>query len=324
MKKTLRFIVGLSSLLLAASTVGALAETYPERPIRLIVPDRAGSTQDGLARVVMPVVSKILGQQVVIENEAGAGGIPGAARAAKMAPDGYTLFLGNSTTQAINPHIYNSLPYDPLKGFAAVAGVSNVALIMAVPTTSAATDVKSFVALTKEGKFTKYASLGPGTAAQLAMERLKMIADIKLKQIPFPSGPQPVLALGNNEIDSMFYGYSVLSPVVQAGSIKLIGIATRERSGLLPEIPTMREQGYDVVVSVWYGVFAPAGTPKDITDKLAAAITQAVKDPAVVKILNGMGSDAFPTDSPEAFTKIVEEDYKNYEQTIKEIGIEKK
>lgn len=318
----MRFLLGaaLSVMLFAPS---AYAE-YPDKPIRLIVPDRAGSTQDGLARIVMPAVSKILGQQIVIENESGAGGIPGTARAAKMAPDGYTLFLGNSSTQAVNAHIFKELPYDPLNDFVPIAGVSSVALIMALPSTSPANNVSEFVELAKEGKIDKYAHLGPGSAAQLAAEKLKIVSDIDLKQIPFPSGPQPVLALGRNEIDMMFYGYSIFQPVVEAGTIKLVGIATRERSALLPDVPTMREQGYDVVVSVWYGVFAPAGTPKEIVDKVADAVTQAVNDPAVVKVLNGGGSDAFPTESPEAFAAIVKEDYENYELVVKEAGIEKK
>lgn len=296
---------------------------YPNKPIRLIVPLVAGSAADGTARIVMPEVSKRLGQPVVIENEGGAGAIPGAARAAKAAPDGYTLLQCNPSTAVVNPLIYNSLPYDPVNDFVPVANTSAQALIMAVPESSPYKTVKDFVAAWKEGKVKNYASLGPGTSAHLVAERMKTLTGLDLKHIPFPPGPQAPLALGRGEIDMMFYGLASFQPGLQSKTIRLIGIAMPERSALTPDLPTLREQGYDAVIQAWYGVCAPKGTPKAIVDKLAKAIIDTVNDPAVIKKLNDAGTDAAPSKSAEDFAAFIDSERTLYKDLVAKAGVPK-
>jgi tripartite-type tricarboxylate transporter receptor subunit TctC len=305
------------------AVTAAHAQAYPNKPIRVIVPLVAGSSADAVARVVLPVAARHLGQPIVIENEGGAASIAGTTRGSKAAPDGYTLTYGNTSTHAVNPYIFNTLPYDPDKDFIPVANTAAQGLIMAVPASSPAKSVKELVELAKQGKATKYASLGPGTSAHLSAERLKVLTGIALKHIPFPPGPQGVLAMGRGEIDTMFYSYASFLPAVQAGSIRLIGIAMPERSKFLPELPTLREQGYDVVIQAWYGLFAPAGTPKEIVDKLADAVNKAVADPEVIKTLNAAGTDAYPSKSAEDFARFVKAEREKYRTIIEQAGVPK-
>ena len=310
------------ALAAAVSATSALAQSYPNKPIRLIVPLVAGSAADGTARIIMPAVSKVLGQQIVIENEGGAGGIPGSTRASKAAPDGYTLLQCNPSSVVVNHLIFNNVPYSQ-DDFIPVANTSAQALIMAVPSTSPAKSVKDFVEMWKAGKADKYASLGPGTSAHLAAERLKVLVGQDLKHIPFPPGPQAVLALGRGELDMMFYGLASFQPALQANTIRLIGIAMPQRSALTPDLPTMREQGFDVIIQAWYGVCAPKGTPKDIVDKLADAIYKTVTDAEIVKQLNAAGTDAAPTKSAADFAKFIDEERANYKDVVAKAGVPK-
>jgi tripartite-type tricarboxylate transporter receptor subunit TctC len=316
----------LSALIFALAVSGsslAQAQSYPSKPVRLIVPLAAGSAADGVARAVTTTASKYLGQQIVIENEGGAAAIPGATRASKAAPDGYTILLGSGSIMATNPHIFNNLPYNPEKDFAAIARLGSQALIMAVPATSPVKTVKDFVDLAKQGKVDKYASLGPGTPAHLSGESLKKSAGIELKHIPFPPGPQSVLALGRGELDMMFYGLPSFQPALQAGTIRLVGIAAEKRSSFLPDLPTMREQGHDVVITAWYGIYAPAGTPKEAIDRLADAYNKAMADPDVIKALQNAGTDDYPSKSPEEFDAFTKSEITRYKGIIDAAGVPK-
>lgn len=317
-RRLLGSVLGL--LLLAPA---AHAQSYPVKPVRLIVPLPAGSSADAIARIVMPVASKHLGQPIVIENEGGAASIAGTARAAKAAPDGYTMLFGNTSTHAVNPNLFNTLPYSPAKDFVAVANTASQALIMAVPSSSPARSVKDYIELAKAGKATNYASLGPGTSAHLSAETLKKITGVALKHIPYQPGPQAVLDLGRGEISMMFYSYASFLPALQAGTIRLVGSATEKRSNFLPDLPTMREQGYEVVIMAWYGVFAPAGTPKEVVDRFADAVNKAVADPDVIKALNATGTDAFPSKSPEDFARYTQSERDRYRIIIENAGVPK-
>jgi tripartite-type tricarboxylate transporter receptor subunit TctC len=317
----------LKRILLALAAAASLASAalaqgdFPNRPIRLIVPLVAGSAADGTARIIMPEVSKRLGQPIIIENEGGAGAIPGATRAARAAPDGYTLLQCNPSISVVNQLILNSLPYDPVNDFIPVSNTSAQALIMAVPASSPHRSLKDFIDAWRAGRAEKYASLGPGTSAHLAAERLKSLVGRDLRHIPFPPGPQGVLALGRGELDMMFYGLASFMPALQAGTIRLIGIAMPERSALTPDLPTLREQGYDVVIQAWYGICAPKGTPKPIVDRLARAIIDAVNDPEVVKRLNAAGTDAAPSKSAEDFAQFIQAERDYYRDIVAKAGI---
>jgi tripartite-type tricarboxylate transporter receptor subunit TctC len=307
-----------------AFVASASAQTFPSQPIRLLIPAPAGGSADAIARVVMPVAAKHLGQQIIIDSEGGAASIPGTARVARATPDGYTLLFGHVGTQVVNPYVFNSLPYDPEKDFIEVARIAAQALILAVPASSPAKSVKEFVELAKQGKITKYATPpGSGTSAHLAMERLKVAAGINLRHIPFPAVTQAILSLSRDEVDGMFFAYASFVPQLQAGTIRLLGIATSERSPLVPDLPTMTEQGFDVLITSWYGVLVPAGTPKPIVDKLADALNKAMADPEVVKALNAAGTDAFPSKSPEDFTAFVKSERVRYKAVIEAANVPK-
>lgn len=302
----------------------ASAQSYPNKPIRIIIPSPAGGSLDAIARIVLPVASKHLGQPFVIETEGGAASIPGAARASKVEPDGYTLLFGHVGTQVVNPYLFKELPYDPAKDFVEVSRIAAQALILAVPASSPASNVKEFVEIAKQGKITKYATPpGSGNSAHLSMERLKVAAGINLQHIPFPAVTQAILALSRGEVDGMFFAYASFVPQLQAGTIRLLGIATAERSRLVPDLPTLREQGYDVQITSWYGVLARAGTPKEIVDRLADALNKAINDPQVVKTLNESGTDEFPTKSPEEFNAFVKAERDRYKAVIEAAGIAK-
>jgi tripartite-type tricarboxylate transporter receptor subunit TctC len=302
---------------------GANAQDYPNKPIRLIIPAVAGGSADAIARVVMPVASKILGQPVVIENEGGAASIPGTVRASKSAPDGYTFLMGHVGTQVANAYLFKELPYNPEKDLVEVARMAAQALIMAVPASSPVKTAKDFVDLAKQGKITKYASPGPGTSAHLSMERLKMVSGIDVRHIPFPSAAQAILTLGRGEVDALFFAYASFLPALQAGSIRLVGIAANERSSYAPDLPTFKEQGYDVVITSWYGLFAPTGTPKEAIDKMADAMSKALADPEVVKLITASGTDVIPTKSPAEFTAFVKSERERYKAVIEAAGVPK-
>ena len=194
---------------------------------------------------------------------------------------------------------------------------------MAVPAASPAKSVKDFIELAKAGKATNYGSLGPGSSAHLSAETLKAVTGMSLKHIPYQPGPTAVMDLGRGDVNMLFYSYASFLPAVQAGTIRLVGIATEERSKLLPDIPTMREQGYDVVITAWYGVYARAGTPKEIVDKLADAVNKAMADPEVVSALTKAGTDVTPTKSAEDFTKFTSDEFEKYKKIIEIAGVPK-
>ena len=312
-----------AALAVALSTSGALAQSFPTKPVRLIVPLPAGSSADAVARIVMPVASKHLGQPIIIENEGGAASIPGSARASKAEPDGYTLLFGNTSINCVNPLIFNNLPYDPARDFVAVARTASQALIMAVPSSSPAKSVKDFVELAKAGKATNYASLGLGTSAHLSAETLKSLTGIQLKHIPYQPGPTAVMDLGRGDVNMLFYSYASFLPAVQAGTIRLIGIAAEQRSSLTPDIPTMREQGYDIVITAWYGMYARTGTPKEIVDKLADSVNKAMADPEVLKSLTSAGTDPTPSASADDFQKFTAAEFEKYKKIIAAAGVPK-
>lgn len=317
-------LTGLSIGLAIALTSAASAQTdYPTRPIRMIVPLPAGSAADGVARIVLPVAEKLLGQPFIIENEGGAASIPGTTRAAKAAPDGYTFLWGTVATQVSNPNMFKALPYDPAKDFTAVARVGGQSMIMAVPTKSGVDTIGAFVAKAKQAGNLSYASAGIGTSAHLSAELLKLKTGVKLRHIPYQGGTQSVLDLMRGETDMMFYSLSQLQPGIQSGELKLVGVAGDKRSKFTPDLPTLKEQGYDVVLTSWYGVYARSGTPPAIVDKVAAAITKALQDPAVIAALERTGTEVYTTANPAEFQAFTDFERSRYGEIINAAGIPK-
>ncbi|NTA40207.1 Bug family tripartite tricarboxylate transporter substrate binding protein [Agrobacterium salinitolerans] len=317
-------LIGLSLCLALGMGSAAFAQQdYPNRPIHMIVPLPAGSAADGVARIVLPAAEKYLGQPFIVENEGGAASIPGTARAAKAAPDGYTLLWGTVATQVSNPNMFKTLPYDPAKDFTAVARVVGQSMILAVPTSSKIDSVAQFVTKAREAGNLSYASAGIGTSAHLCAELLKLKTGIKLRHIPYQGGTQSVLDLMRGETSMMFYSLAQFQPGLQSGELKLLGVAGEQRSKFVPDLPTLKEQGFDVVLTSWYGVYARSGTPPTIVDKVADAINKALKDPGVIAALDKTGSEVYATATPAEYQAFTDAERKRYGDLVQAAGIPK-
>ena len=274
-----RFAIAVAlTLAVGLAAPPALAQSdYPNRPVRLIVGFPAGSSADITARVLGQRMGQSLGQQFVIENKPGAGSSLAAEFVARAPKDGYTLFIlssANITNAAINPN----LPFDIAKDFAPIALINTAAVVLVVPPVTAANNVQELIALAKSkpGEIL-YASTGVGTAPHLSGELMSMRAGVKLVHVPYQGSPQAATDLLAGRVSMMFSPASAVVSQVEAGSLKALASAASKRPGILPNVPTMAEAGMpDFDTSIWFGLVAPAGTPKDIVDKLARAVREAV------------------------------------------------
>jgi tripartite-type tricarboxylate transporter receptor subunit TctC len=272
----------------ALLAVPAAAQTYPTKPVKIIVPFPAGQSTDILARVMADQLTKALGQQVIVENRPGAGGSIGADVAAKATPDGYTLVMVTISTHGIAPAIYPKLPYDVQKDFAPIANIGLTPQVILASPKSGITSVKELVAKAKAGDL-NYGSSGNGSASHLAVEMLRSAAGIKLTHIPFKGNAEAMLALQSGDIQIMSDAIPGAVGPVKAGKAIAIGIADQRRSPFLPDLPTVAEQGYPTVVAVgWIGLSAPAKTPEPILDKLSAEIMRILKEPEVLEKMKGL------------------------------------
>ncbi len=273
----------------------ASAQTFPDRAIRLIVPQGAATATDIFARQITPRLAELLGQAVVVDNRPGGGGIIGTEIVAKAAPDGYTLTLGGGQTHAINKSLYSKLPYDPIANFTPVARLGAQAMILV---TNAAVPVKTvaeFIAYAnaRKGKL-NFASTGSGTSAHLTAELLNAETGLKIAHVPYKSGAQALTDLVSGEVSMMFYPYIALQSQIQAGKLTVLATAGPQRSTYLPQTPTMVESGFPgFVISAWFAVYAPAGTPRPVVDTLYAAFERTLTDPEIVRRLAASGTDVY-------------------------------
>jgi tripartite-type tricarboxylate transporter receptor subunit TctC len=296
---------------------------YPNKPIRMIVPFAPGGASDFVARIISPRLGELLGQQVVIENKAGASGNIGMEAAAKSAPDGYTIYLGNIGTIAINPAVFASLAVNPLKDFIAVTLVAEVPSILIANPTLAANTVGEFVALAraKPGAL-NYASPGSSTLNRLEMERFMKMTNLSIVHIPYKGGAGPaVTGLVAGDTDVMFVTLSSAMSFVQAGRLKALGISTRQRLESLPQVPTMIEAGYpEMVSSSWQGVFVPAGTPRSIVEKLHAALLTTLAAPEMRQRYAVGGAQVITSATPEEFASFVAAETVRWGKVARETG----
>jgi tripartite-type tricarboxylate transporter receptor subunit TctC len=271
----------LAALLLVAG--GAFAQTYPAKPVKIIVPFTAGSATDILARVVGDRLAKSLGQPFVIENKPGAGGILGTQAAKDAPPDGYTLIAAGSGPFGINPGVYKSLPYDPVRDFEPIGNIVLTPQAIVVSSQSPYKSIKDLVAAAKAkpGELS-FASLGNGSTSHLTMEAFQQAAGIKLNHIPFKGSSDAQTQIIGGNVVTMSDTVPGLAAQVKAGKLRALGVAIPRRSPYLPDVPTLDEQGYKGFESVgWIGLAAPAKTPPAILDKLNAEIRKMLDDPAV-------------------------------------------
>ena len=282
---------------------------YPTRPIRMIVPFAPGGASDVVARIISPKLGEILGQSIVIDNRAGASGNIGMDAAARAAPDGYTIFLGNIGTIAINPAIFRDLTVNPRQDFTAVTQVVDVPSVLIANSTVPVNSVAELIAFGKANPGTlNFASTGSGALSRLEMEQLRKAANLDVVHIPYKGGAGPaVTGMLGGEIHVMFVTLASVTSQIQAGKLKALGISTAKRLDALPQVPTMAESGFPEMVSgAWQGVFVPAGTPRAIVDKLHAALVTALGSPETRQRLAAAAAPAVTSRTPEEFAAFVD------------------
>jgi len=301
-----RYCLALAVACLAPATFGAHAQTYPSRPIRLVVPFPPGGPTDVLARIVAPRLAERLGQPVVIDNKPGASGMVGADAVAKAAPDGHTLLV-NASIHVINPSLYPKQPYDAIADFAAVSNLADVPLVLAVNPKVPAQSVKELVALARSAKTTlAFASAGNATSQHLSGEAFKVAAGIDMLHVPYKGSAPALTDLIGGQVQLMFDSLPSSMPFVRSGAIRALAVTTPRRSSALPEVPTVAEAGYPgFSMSTWYGVWAPAGTPGAVVQRLSGDIAAIVRLPDVRAQFEKLGAEPVGNTAAEfaAFTK---------------------
>ena len=300
------------------------AQTYPSRPVRMIIPFAPGGASDFVGRIIQPRLGELLGQQIVVENKPGASGNIGVAESARSAPDGYTIFLGNVGSVAINPGVVPNLPVNPLKDLIAVTQVVDVPGTLVAHPSFAPNTVKELVdyARANPGKV-NYASPGSGSQNRLEMENLRKSAGgLEMVHVPYKGGAGPaVSALVAGETHVMFVTASSAMPMVKAGRLKVLAVAAPKRLQPLPDAPTMAESGYPgFETGSWQGIFVPAGTPKEVVDKLYDIAVRTMKTPEVGQRLGNGGVEVVTSASPAAFAQFVAAETARWGKAAKEAG----
>ena len=314
-----RIAAGLATSLLATA---ALAQSYPAKPIRLIVPFAAGGGNDNVARLVGKHLSDNLGQQLVIDNRPGAGGVLGAELAAKAVPDGYTLFLGGVGSHAVNPNLNVSLPYDPIRDFAPVALLAQAPLVLVVHPSVPADSITAFVALARSrpGQL-NYASNGNGSSSHLAAVMFDSMTGVDMVHVPY-KGLSPALTdLLSGRVQLMFSSVVAILPHIKAGKLRGLAVTGSRRLASMPNLPTIAESGLPgYEASSWYGVLAPAGTPREIVARLNAELVKALEQPEVRTSLLAEGAEPIGG-SPEQFAAHIRSEMERLGKMIREAKI---
>ena len=296
---------------------------YPNKPIRMIVPFAPGGASDFVGRILQPRMGELLGQQIVVENRPGASGNIGLDAAAKAAPDGYTIFLGNVGTVALNPAVFPKLGVTPTKDFIAITQVVDVPGVLVIHPDLKANTVKDLVAIAKAypGKL-NYASPGSGSQNRLEMEVFRRVGgNLDMVHVPYKGGAGPAVAgLAGGETHMMFVTASSAMTFIKNGRIKLLAVTSSKRLAAFPDTPTMAESGFPELTSgSWQGVFVPAGTPKEVVDKLYSVLMETMKTPEVVQRLGNGGVDVV-TSAPGEFAKFVQSETDRWGKAVKEAG----
>jgi tripartite-type tricarboxylate transporter receptor subunit TctC len=313
------FTAGMLALAFASGAIAA--ETYPARPIKLIVPFPPGGGPDLIAREVATTVTTQQGWTIIIDNKPGSGGNIGMDAAAKAAPDGYTLVMGQTSNMAINPSLYAKLPYNPQKDLTPVGLVASAPLVIAVASNS---PYKTLADLMNAAKANpdgiNYASSGSGTVAHLATEQLQRIANVKLTHVPYKGTAQGVTDLIGGQIQMYISSVVTLSGHIRNGKMRALAVTSAKRSADLPNVPTVAEAGYKGFEAVtWFGIAAPAGVSKDAVAKLNAAFNKALETPDVRKKLTEQGADVLGGPS-EQFAALVRDETVRWAKVVKESG----
>ena len=314
----------LASLAVAAAgalPLGALAQNFPTKPITIIVPFSAGGTTDILARIVGQGLTTELGQSVVVENKPGAGGNIGGSLAAKAAADGYTLFMGTVGTHAINQSLYKKMPFDPVKDFAPLSRVATVPNLLVAHPSQPFKTVKEMIAYAKAnpGKIT-FGSPGSGASPHVSGELFKSMTGTDLLHIPYKGSAPAMTDLLGGQTSVMFDNMPSAIQHVRSGKLRPIAVTTAKRSPELPDVPTIAEAGVPgYEATSWFGMFAPAGTPKPVLDKLHAALIKVLNQADVKKKIAEQGGDVV-AETPEQFAAFIQAESVKWGKVVKESG----
>jgi tripartite-type tricarboxylate transporter receptor subunit TctC len=308
---------------LALTAPWALAQSYPTKPIRLVVPFPAGGATDLLARSIAQRLGQGLGQTVVVENKAGAGGSLGSAEVAKAAPDGYTLLIATSSTHSIGPHLNPKLPYrttGPDSDFTPIAHVADATNVLLVPLDLPVKNVAELIAYAKArpGQL-NYASSGNGTIVHLTTEAFKSQAGLYITHIPYRGTALAIPDLVSNKVQMLFDSIVSGMPHVKDGKLKALAVSGKTRSALAPELPTVAESGLPGFQSTtWFGIYGPRGLPADITVKLNAEFNKAMQSAEVRERMARLGADVAPANTPAQFAAMVQADSDRWAVIIRE------
>ncbi|WP_312303839.1 tripartite tricarboxylate transporter substrate binding protein [Pulveribacter sp.] len=311
----------LAALAAGALPLGAAAQDFPAKPITIVVPFSAGGTTDILARVIGQGLQKELGQSVVVDNRAGAGGNIGGALAAKAPADGYTLFMGTVGTHAINEALYKKMPFDPVKDFAPLTRVANVPNLLVANPKQPFKTVQELIAYAKAhpGEV-NFGSSGSGSSIHLSGELFKTMAKVDMVHVPYKGSAPAVTDLLGNQIGIMFDNMPSAIQHVRAGKLHPIAVTTAQRSPELPDVPTIAEAGVPgYEATSWFGMFAVAGTPKPVLDKLHAALAKVLAQPDVKKKIAEQGGEVV-IETPEQFAAFIKTETAKWGKVVKESG----
>jgi tripartite-type tricarboxylate transporter receptor subunit TctC len=311
-----------ATLGLAIAAHVSAGEPYPAKPIRLVVGFPPGGFVDFTARLVGAPLGAALGQQVVVENRGGAGGIVGTEIVARAAPDGYTLTVGSAGTHAVNQSLYAKLPYNVLRDFQPVARLADAPSVLAVHPSLPANNVKELLALAraKPGQI-NYASAGSGTSTHLAAALFEHLGKVKMVHVPFKGGGPAIVALLAGEVPVTFGTAASVSPHTKTGRLRGLAVTSGARSAVLPDLPTIAEAGipgYEMLN--WLGLFAPAGTPRPIVERLANEALRIVRTPDVVQRFHAQGAEPSPLGT-EAFAALVKSEIAKWAKVVAATGM---
>jgi tripartite-type tricarboxylate transporter receptor subunit TctC len=312
-----------AALLLGAAVTGAAhAQSYPSKPIRLVLPFSPGAPSDMVGRTIGQKMGEQMGQNFIPDNRAGAGGTVGLGMVAKSPPDGYTILV-TSPTIALGPLLYSNLSFEP-KDFAPVARLATIENVMLLHPAVPAKTLKEFIALARAqpGKL-NYGSGGPGTTNHLANELLKSLEKINLVHVPYKGATLATVALMGGEVDEVILGVAPALPFIKQGRVKPLVVLSEKRVASLPNVPTSKEAGFpNFQMSIWYGMFAPAGTPRDIVERLHREVAKALQDPALRQQMANAGMDPW-LGTPDDLGALLRNETVRYSKIIQSAGIKK-
>ena len=322
LRRTLLQGLPLAAFTLPLASRLALAQAgYPDRPVTIIVPFAAGGNTDAFARLVGEKLDVAMGQRFVVDNKAGAGGNLGVGQLARAEPDGYTLGMGTVSTHAINPTLYKNLPYDPATAFAPISLFVTLPNVLAVNPSVEANTVPELIELIKANpdKYT-FASSGVGTSTHLAGELFMAKTGTKMSHVPYKSSGQVMLDVVAGHVDMAFDNIPTVAQQASAGKVKALAVTSLDRAPLLPDVPPMAEFLPGFEATSWHGLFAPAGTPPEIVDKLSSEIQKIMHDPEMQAKFQGMGAKPIGS-TPEEFAQFITVERDKWATVIKDANI---